>query len=153
MGNRLFTLLKIPAICFILIYSWSGIDAEADIYLSKGNEKDLPAYIPTTSFNCRDKIYGIVTGDWKTGSEHLLEAYWTDPRGKQREHTRFKFIASAGKTRIWVWLRLHPAEPDILERLLMQEDDSLLEFKGEWKVAFFVDRQAVGKLTFQVACG
>lgn len=153
MGNRYLTLLKVPTVCFILIFSLPSIAAKADVYLSKGNANDQPTYQPTTSFDCRDKIYGIVTGEWNPGSEHLLEAYWKDPHGKRREHTRYKFIANPGKTRVWVWLRLHPAEPDILERLLMQQDDSLLEFKGEWKVAFFVDRQAVGKLTFQVACG
>jgi hypothetical protein len=129
------------------------IPALADIYLSKEQVKGVPMKQPSTTFHCGDKIYGVITGKWPAGSEHLLEAYWTDPQGKQREHTRYRFIARKGETRTWAWLRLHPAEPDILERLLMQEDDSLREFNGQWKVVFYVDRKNIGTLRFQVTCG
>ena len=124
----------------------------AEIYLSKEQEKGLPMTQSSTTFHCRDKIYGVVIGKWPAKSEHLLEAYWIDPQGKQREHTRFKFIAHKGETRTWAWLRLHRGEPDILERLLMQEDDSLREFIGQWKVTFYIDGKKAGKLTFQVSC-
>jgi hypothetical protein len=139
----------LTALAFIL----PSNQALAEIYLSKEQAKGLPMTQTTSKFHCRDKIYGIVVGKWPDKSEHLLEAYWTDPQGKQREHTRYKFIASKTETRTWAWLRLHPAEPDILERLLMQEDDSLREFDGEWKVIFYIDAKKIGKLTFQVTCG
>ena len=126
--------------------------AFAEFYLSKEKKKDEPMTKAYDNFHCRDKIYGVVVGKWPNKSEHLLEAYWTDPHGKQREHTRYKFIARKGETRTWAWLRLHRAEPDILERLLMQEDDSLLEFNGQWKVDFYIDGKKIGKLNFQVKC-
>lgn len=125
----------------------------ADTYLSKGNNNDTPSNQPVTDFLCTDKIFGVVTGVWPAGSVHLLEAYWTDPQGKQREHARFRFTAQKGETRTWSWLLLHRAEPDILERLLMQEDDSLREFNGRWKVDFYIDGKPAGKLTFQITCG
>ena len=127
--------------------------AFAEIYLSKEGAKNQPMQQASSTFHCRDKIYGVVTGRWPAKSEHLLEAYWTDPQGKQREHTRYKFIARNGETRTWAWLRLHRGETDILERLLMQEDDSLREFIGQWKVTFYIDGKKAGKLTFQVTCG
>lgn len=146
-SHKLFFLLT--ALMFIL----PSNQALAEVYLSKEQANDLPMAQATSEFHCRDKIFGVVVGKWPEKSEHLLEAYWTDPQDKRREHTRYKFIASKGETRTWAWLRLHPAEPDILERLLMQEDDSLREFDGEWKVIFYIDSKKVGKLTFRVTCG
>lgn len=141
--------LTLTSLAFFLISN----QAFAEIYLSKKQENEQPMKQASSEFNCRDKIYGVVIGTWPDKSEHLLEAYWTDPRGKQREHTRYKFIARNGETRTWAWLRLHRGEPDILERLLMQEDDSLREFNGQWKVVFYVDGKTLGTLTFQVTCG
>ena len=128
------------------------LPAFAEVYLSKGDGKGFPTKQSATTFHCNDKIFGIASGKWPANSEHLLEAYWTDPQGKQREHTRYKFIAGKDQTQTWAWLLLHPAEPDILERLMMQGNDSMLEFNGEWKVNFFVDGQSIGKLTFRVIC-
>lgn len=126
--------------------------ALAEIYLSKGQGNGIPMKQAATSFHCSDKIYGVVSGNWPANSEHLLEAYWDDPQGKQREHTRYKFIAREGETRTWVWLLLHRAEPDLLDRLMMQEDDSLREFNGQWNVVFYVDGEKMRRLTFQVTC-
>lgn len=137
----------------VLVFILSSNQALADVYLSKEQANELPMTQASSEFHCRDKIYGVVVDKWPDKSEHLLEAYWTDPQGKQREHTRYKFIARKGETRTWAWLRLHPAEPDILERLLMQEDDSLREFDGQWKVAFYIDAKKIAKLTFRVTCG
>jgi len=153
MHTQLFPRYTLSKILRFLVLFLASSQAFADIYLSKEHSKDLPMMQASSEFHCRDKIYGVVVGKWPVNSEHLLEAYWTDPQGKQREHTRFKFIARKGETRTWAWLRLHRGEPDILERLLMQEDDSLREFNGQWKVTFFIDGKKAGKLTFQVSCG
>jgi hypothetical protein len=127
--------------------------AVADIYLSTMQKNGLPVPHPTNTFHCTDKIFGVVVDQWPADSNHLMEAYWTDPQGKQREHTRYNFTARKGKTHTWAWLLLHPAEPDMLDRLLMQENDSLLEFNGEWHVDFYIDGESIGKLTFQLICG
>jgi len=126
--------------------------ARAETYLSKEERNGMPMTRAVSSFLCSDKIYGVVTGKWPANSEHLLEAYWTDPQGKQREHTRYKFVAREGETRTWVWLLLHRAEADILDRLMMQEDDSLREFNGQWNVVFYIDGEKLRRLTFQVTC-
>ena len=126
--------------------------AHAEIYLTREKDNGMPMHQEVKTFLCSDKIFGVITGKWPGGSEHLLEAYWTDPQGKQREHTRYKFIARDGETRTWVWLLLHRAEPDILERLMMQEDDSLREFNGQWRVDFYLDGKKKSQLTFNVTC-
>ena len=144
-----YTLFTIPVFLAFFLASHQSF---AEIYLSKEQGKNLPMKQSSSTFHCRDKIYGVVVGKWPAKSEHLLEAYWTDPQGKQREHTRYTFTARNGETRTWAWLRLHRGEPDILERLLMQEDDSLREFNGQWKVTFYIDGKKIGKLTFQVTC-
>ncbi len=153
MHTQLFSRYTLSTILIFLVLFLASSQSFAEVYLSKEQEMNLPMKQSSSTFHCRDKIYGVVVGKWPAKSEHLLEAYWTDPQGKQREHTRYKFIASNGETRTWAWLRLHRGEPDILERLLMQEDDSLREFNGQWKVTFYIDGKKIGKLTFQVTCG
>ena len=144
-------LIFISPLISLVLFLGSNL-ASAEIFLSKELKKDEPMTKAFTKFHCRDKIYGVVVGKWPKKSEHLLEAYWADPQGKQREHTRYKFIAHKEETRTWAWLRLHRGEPDILEKLLMQEDDSLREFNGQWKVTFYIDGKKIGKLNFQVSC-
>ena len=139
------------ALIFLALFLVSR-QAFAEIYLSKEQGGNLPMEQASSTFHCRDKIYGVVIGNWPAKSEHLLEAYWTDPQGKQREHTRYKFIARKGETRTWAWLRLHRGEPDILTQDPEQADDSLREFNGQWKVTFYIDGKRTGKLTFQVSC-
>ncbi len=137
----------------IFACSLTSFPAFAGVYLSTVKENGIPIPHATNIFNCSEKILGVVTGQWPAGSKHRMEAYWTDPVGKQREHTRYNFIAHQGTTHTWAWLLLHRADPDILDRLLMQEDNSLQEFIGKWKVALYIDGKVAGKLTFQVNCG
>lgn len=138
---------------FFLISLMLSCSAFAEIYLSTVQKNGLPVPHLTNTFNCTEKIYGVVVDQWPADSGHLMEAYWTDPQGKQREHTRYNFSARKGKTHIWAWLLLHPAEPDMLDRLLMQDNDSLQKFNGEWRVDFYIDGKSMGKLTFQLICG
>ena len=35
---------------------------------------------------------------------------------------------------------------------MMQENDSLSEFNGQWKVVFYVDGNKMRRLTFNVTC-
>ncbi len=144
------TLSSLLALLNFSVYSFTAF---AEIYLSTELKNGLPVPQATNKFSCTQKIYGVVTGQWPAGSSHLMEAYWTDPQGKQREHTRYKFTARAGKTQTWAWLLLHPAQADILDRLLMQGDDSMREFNGQWTADFYVDEKSKGKLTFQIICG
>ena len=144
---------KAPSITACLgIYLLASTPLSADIYLSKAGQSAGPGKKAVTEFNCRDRIYGVVTGQWPPQSRHLLEAFWVDPRGKQREHTKYPFIARKGTTRTWVWLQLYPAEPDIVDRLLMQGNEYAREFHGEWEVTFFIDKVKKTKLKFNVSC-
>jgi len=127
--------------------------ASAEIYLSNTLKNGFPVAQSKNTYNCADKIYGVIAGQWPAGSAHLMEAYWTDPQGKQREHTRYKFTARKGTTHSWAWLLLHPAKPGLVDQLLMQENDSLREFNGQWQVDFYIDGKTMGKLTFQLICG
>ena len=69
----------------------------SDIYLTTEDRNGVPMRHAQDPFHCSDKIYGVVKGRWPDSSEHLLEAYWTDPRSKQREHTQYKFNAGKEK--------------------------------------------------------
>lgn len=124
----------------------------ASVYLTRGDDKGMPLAEPVAKFDCSDKIIGVVTGSWPAGSEHRLEAKWKDPKGKQREHTRYRFTARQGETRVWVWLRLHRGQTDMLDRLLMQEDDSMEAFRGRWNVDFSIDDEKLQSIKFDVDC-
>jgi hypothetical protein len=137
------------SLVFALLFSNTS---SADIYLSKAGKSGIPSETPVTEFNCRDRVFGVVSEQWPEKSRHLLEAYWYDPTGKQREHTRYSFYARKGNTRTWVWLQLHPAEPDIVDRLLMQGNEFSREFLGKWKVTFYIDEVKRKTLNFNVSC-
>ncbi len=137
----------------LLIFSAFSPAVHAELYLSTVLKNGLPVPQTINKFSCTEKIYGVVVDQWPAGSKHLMEAYWIDPKGKQREHTRYNFTARKDKTHAWAWLILHPATPDLLDRLLMQDNDSLREFNGQWQVDFYIDGKSIGKLTFQLICG
>lgn len=145
--------IRCSCLLLFLISLLLSCSALAEVYLSTVLKNGLPVPHLTNTFNCTDKIFGVIVDQWPADSDHLMEAYWTDPRGKQREHTRYKFTARKGKTHTWAWLLLHPAKSDMLDRLLMQNNDSLQEFNGEWRVDFYVDGKSMGKLTFHLICG
>ena len=154
MRNKIiYRYLLSPATALFLITAIFISTAQADAYISKGLDNNTPSGKPATEFACSDRIYAVVIGNWPAKSKHVLEAYWIDPRGKQREHSRYKFIAKKGQTRAWVWLQLHPGSPDIIDRVLMQGDDSAREFNGKWKVSIYIDGKKEKDLSFHVTCG
>jgi hypothetical protein len=139
----------VVGLCVLLLTSQSFA---ASVYLTRGDDKGMPLAEPVAKFNCSDKVIGVVTGSWPAGSEHRLEARWNDPKGKQREHTRYQFVARQGQTRVWVWLRMHRGQTDMLDRLLMQEDDGMQEFRGRWNVDFTIDGEKLQRIKFDVDC-
>ena len=143
--NILLALLFISITAFTLM-------SKAAVYLTRDKGDKSPDTRAYSQFHCSDTIYAVIQGIWPAGSRHLIEAYWTDPQGKQREQTRLQFEAISGITRAWVWLRLHPGERDLLDRLMMEEDTSLQAFVGEWKLVFKLDGKTQRKTHFQVSC-
>ena len=125
---------------------------EAAVYLTRDKGDGSPDNRAFSQFHCSDTIYAVIQGTWPAGSSHLIEAYWTDPQGKQREMTRLRFEAVDGITRAWVWLRLHPGDRDLFDRLMMEEDTSMQVFVGEWKLVFNLDSKTQRKARFQVSC-
>lgn len=144
--------LRIIAVALVSLSALFITAAQADIYISGEQRPNTPSNQAKNNFKCGDRIYGVVAGNWPNKSKHVLEAYWVDPQGKQREHSRYRFTASQGKTRTWVWLQLHPGEADIVDRLLMQENESTRQFNGKWKVSFYIDGKKKKELSFNVSC-
>jgi len=132
----------------VLSPAWAG---DYRIYLTRGNSDDQPGTEEQASFHCSDTIMAVLTGDWPAGTGHTFDVYWTNPRGRQQEHSRQKFT-SYGTTRVWVWLRLHPGERSLLDKILMEEDTSMQEFVGQWKVDFYLDGRKLARQRFSVAC-
>ncbi len=126
--------------------------AQAAVYLTRDSGNGSPESHAYSAFHCSDTIYAVIQGNWLEGSTHRIEAYWTDPQGRQREVTRVRFDAIKGITRAWAWLKLHPGERDLLDKLMMEEDTSLQAFVGEWQLAFKLDGKLQRKTRFRVSC-
>ena len=101
----------------------------------------------TDQFDCREKVYIDFTFEAEEGSNHILEAFWVRPDGKQQEYTRHELIGN----RAWLWLKLHSSFGG---KLLGGIDPSvgMDDFIGKWKVKIRVDGKDTGKKTFYVAC-
>lgn|GEM_PF-1196777 len=143
--NILLALLALSLTVFPLM-------SKAAVYLTRDKGDGTPENQAYSQFHCSDMIFAVIHGTWPAGSRHLIEARWTDPQGKQRELTRLRFEAVDGITRAWVWLRLHPGERDLLDKLMMEEDTSLQAFVGEWKLVFDLDHKTQRRTRFQVSC-
>ena len=148
--QQLLVLLALLAFMSILGLR-TGLAAEPEIYLTKGDKNDQPGTVPQQEFHCSDTIMAVIEGKWPTNSEHTLDVYWINPQGEQQEHSRQAFT-SYGSTRVWVWLRLHAGERNLLDKLLMEEDTSLQEFVGQWKVDFYLDGKKLARRRFKVSC-
>lgn len=108
---------------------------------------DQPGGKETDQFNCRNKVYIDFIFDAEKGSNHLLEAFWIGPDGKQKEYTRYESIGN----RAWLWLKLHPSFGG---GLLSGIDPSagMSDFIGKWKVKIYLDGKLLEKRFFYVVC-
>ena len=84
------------------------------------------------------------------GKLEQLQADWTDPGGKIREHVDYPFNG-AGSIRITIWLKLHPPKGSALFSFFnpaMGMDD----FIGFWELAIRVDDDTRFNTEFEVLC-
>jgi hypothetical protein len=125
--------------------------ARPSIFLTKESNNNLPQDKPYTDFNCTDTIYAVMNGDWRKGTDHTFEAFWSDPKGTQQEHSRITF-KSVGATQVTVWLRLHRGDENVLARFFGLAEDSMQSFIGRWKVDFYLDGKKLSRLHFNVSC-
>lgn len=148
---------KIPVVLIYFLFgtvplsSLAGQSNAVQITLTKGTEDNQPGNTPQSKFFCNDTIYAVLNGNWPANTEHKFETYWTNPQGKQQEHSRLSFTAY-GSTRVWMWLRLHRGGDNALSRMFGLADDSMQEFVGKWKVDFYIDGKKVSRQNFSVAC-
>ncbi len=126
-------------------------DAGYSIILTAKTHDGVPSHEASAEFGCSDQIYAVITGNGLAKSRHLLEAVWRDPRGKDREHTRYPFVVRHDQERIWVWLKLHrPPEAALVQ--FMNPSAGMDEFVGEWRVKVLVDGRLIEQKKFNVVC-
>lgn len=111
----------------------------------------VPSNEPKSEFGCSDRIYAVITAKGLEKSQHVLEAVWRDPHGKDREHTRYPFVARYNQERIWVWLELH-RPPEAALTQFMNPSAGMDEFVGEWRIKLLVDGQLIDQRKFNVIC-
>ncbi len=111
----------------------------------------MPSNEPNSEFGCSDRIYAVIKANGLAKKQHLLEAIWRDPHGKDREHTRYPFVVRHDQERIWVWLKLHrPSEAALVQ--FMNPSAGMDEFVGEWRIKVLVDGQLIDQKNFNVIC-
>ncbi len=151
MEKKLLTIFIAYLLGIASLPSLAGQTNTAKITLTKGTEDNQPSKAPKSEYLCTDTIYATLRGTWPTNSEHKFEAYWTNPQGKQQEHSKQSFTAY-GSTRVWMWLRLHRGGDNAMSRMFGLAEDSMQEFVGTWKVDFYIDGKKVNRQTFSVVC-
>lgn len=136
----------------VAILAKESEEVQVQIFLTKGTDDNQPGVNPQSKFLCTDTIYAILDGNWPRNTDHKFEAYWINPQGEQQEHSHHKFKASYGKTRVWIWFRLHRGSDNAMSRLFGLSEDSMQEFVGKWKVDFYLDGKKVSRSHFYIAC-
>ena len=147
------------AIICIVILTVGGVSVDAvakvthKIYLTSKEKNGIPDSKPQTEFTCSDKIYAILEISGLSKTKHLLEAIWTDPKGKKRERTEFPLYISQDWARSWVWLRLH-GPSGIGSSIVTAVDPAhgMDEFIGNWTISFYIDKKQLDKKQFSVLC-
>lgn len=140
----------------IFILTFCGLeqaqaDANFSIILTAKTHDGVPSNEHNSEFGCGDRIYAVIKANGLAKSQHLLEAIWRDPQGKDREHTRYPFVVRYEQERIWVWLKLHrPPEAALVQ--FMNPSAGMDEFVGEWRVKVLVDGRLIDQKKFTVIC-
>lgn len=145
---RLVRLVLILALCSL---GQAHADESFSTILTAKTHDGVPSNEPNSEFGCGDRIYAVITANGLAKSQHLLEAIWRDPQGKDREHTRYPFVVRYDRERIWVWLKLHrPPEAALVQ--FMNPSAGMDEFVGEWRLKILVDGRLIDQKKFNVIC-
>ena len=145
--------IALRVLCAVLLlgsFSASKADPSIGVWLSATVEKGWPVESGSNRFGCNDKIYAVIDLLGLEGGEHRLQADWTDPGGKIREHIDYPFNG-AGATRITIWLKLHPPKGSALFSFF-SPTLGMDDFIGLWQLAIRVDDDARLDTQFEVLC-
>lgn len=140
-------------LCALLLlgsFSTSKADPSIDVWLSAAVEEGWPVESVSNRFGCNDKIYAVIDLLGLEGGAHRLEADWTDPGGKIREHVDYPFNG-AGGTRITIWLKLHPPKGSALFSFF-NPAMGMEDFIGLWQLTLRVDDDTRLDTKFEVLC-
>ena len=143
----------LQALCVALFFgsvSSSEANTNLSVWLGSTVQNGTPVEKDTNRFGCNDKIYAVIDLLELDGGEHRLQADWTDPGGKIREHIDYPFDG-AGGTRITIWLKLHPPKGSALFSFFspaLGMDD----FIGLWQLVIRVDDGTRLDTEFEVLC-
>ena len=145
--------VALRVLCTLLLlgsFSASKADPPIDVWLSAAVEEGWPVESGSNRFGCNDKIYAVITLLGLEGGAHRLEADWTDPGGKIREHVDYPFNG-AGGTRITIWLKLHPPKGSALFSFF-NPAMGMEDFIGFWQLTLRVDDDTRLDTQFEVLC-
>jgi hypothetical protein len=126
--------------------------AQFQIYLTADAPQGIPTNKAAKQFACTDKIYLIVEAQGLAeADDYELAVTWTDPKGKEREQTRYQFAAFGEQTRLWAWLQMHRGAGGTLMSIV-DGAAGLKEFIGDWQVNVYVDGKQIDDTGFNVLC-
>ena len=150
LGSYRTVLLALCAIVFVGSFSGSEANSNLSVWLSSTVRNGAPVERDANRFGCNDKIYAVIDLLELDSGEHRLQADWTDPSGKIREHIDYPFNG-AGATRITIWLKLHPPKGSALFSFFSPAL-GMDSFIGLWQLTLRVDDDTRLDTEFEVLC-
>lgn len=101
------------------------------------------------SFSCEKRVYLFLTW-FRLEGLHEVTAFWINPKGKQENQIKLKFLAKKPKVQNWVALEFknifdkkNPLVPNL----------KVARLAGIWKVKLLLDGNLLETLDFFVSCG
>lgn len=121
------------------------------LYLSLGDQNNVPSETNQEIFDCTDKVYAVVELTAYPVGEHHLSVRWSDPSDSVREHTQYKFQVRSETTRLWAWLSLSRGFGSGMLQWV-NPAAGLEDFIGIWEIDVKIDGKPIGKDKFEVSC-
>ena len=144
-------LLSLTMLPFAVAGTVSDLDkAQFDVYFTRELDGQQPAHQASDQFDCSDRIYTVVEARGLDAGNHKLEVRWTDPGGRQREHTRYQFNSTTF-TRVWAWLQLNGPTAAFIGQVF-DPSFGMDEFIGKWQIEVSIDDEKISISEFDVLC-
>ena len=99
----------------------------------------------TDQFDCYDynEIYVDFTFEAEKWSNHILEAFWIGPDGKQQAYEEYPVLGN----RVWIWMKIPKEKEGVFDSNIGMPD-----YIYKWMLKIRVDRETVAEKTFNVTC-
>ena len=144
-------------LCMAIVITLCGSSAalasngDLEFYVTDSQNGRSPSQEARNSFSCEDQVFTVIRASEKSDKALKVVVTWTDPLGKERERSNFRFMPREGGSRTWSWLKLHRGAGATVMSMF-DSAAGLSEFIGQWTVEIAMDGKHKKTLHFDVLC-